>query len=145
MPTKRKIYVAGPMSGLPEFNFPAFMRKAEQLRAEGWLVFNPAEKEEEKAFDKDIYAAGDAAAAVADGFDFRDVYLWDLHKVVMADAIYMLKGWENSVGALGELAVAKAVQKHYPEYRIFYESEEEKSGGRCPTGRAIQTETRSAA
>lgn len=43
-----KIYLAGPMRGIPEFNFPAFHAMACRLRAEGNVVFNPAEKDIER-------------------------------------------------------------------------------------------------
>lgn len=117
----KKIYVAGPMSGLPEFNFPAFFAAEEKLRAEGWTVFNPANKEQEKALDLTAYAAGDQVLAAEKGFNFRECYLWDVERVIEADAIYMLPGWENSPGARGEHAVAIAMRKHYPEYQIIYE------------------------
>ncbi|WP_454301132.1 DUF4406 domain-containing protein [Salana multivorans] len=38
-----RLYVAGPMSGLPEFNYPAFHAAAARLRAAGYEVENPAE------------------------------------------------------------------------------------------------------
>ena len=38
-----KIYCAGPMTGLPELNFPAFHAEAARLRAFGYEVINPAE------------------------------------------------------------------------------------------------------
>ena len=38
-----RIYLAGPMSGLPELNYPAFHAKAAELRAAGHHVENPAE------------------------------------------------------------------------------------------------------
>lgn len=40
---KPMIYLCGPMSGLPEFNYPAFNHAAQMLRLAGHTVFNPAE------------------------------------------------------------------------------------------------------
>lgn len=40
---KNRIYIAGPMTGLPGLNFDAFNAKAAELRARGWHVENPAE------------------------------------------------------------------------------------------------------
>ncbi|WP_309679448.1 DUF4406 domain-containing protein [Polaromonas sp.] len=42
----KRIYIAGPMSGLPEYNYPAFNRAAKQLRSLGYHVENPAENPE---------------------------------------------------------------------------------------------------
>lgn len=117
----KSIYIAGPMSGLPEFNFPAFYRVAEDLAPYYDKVWNPANKELERELDKDAYASGDHVKASQTGFNFREAYLWDVTKVIESDAIYMLKGWERSPGAIGEHAVAVAMQKHHPEYEIIYE------------------------
>ena len=38
-----RIYVAGPMTGHPQLNFPAFHTEAARLRALGYEVVNPAE------------------------------------------------------------------------------------------------------
>lgn len=38
-----KLYLCGPMTGLPAFNYPAFDTAAAQLRGAGFDVFNPAE------------------------------------------------------------------------------------------------------
>lgn len=116
-----KIYIAGPMSGYPEFNFPAFFQAEHTLKRQGWTVFNPANKEAEKELDQEAFATGDHVKATAAGFNFRECYLWDVSKVIEADAIYMLKGWESSPGAVGEHSVAVAMRRHYPEYRIIYE------------------------
>jgi len=40
----KRIYISGPMTGLPEHNFPAFHAAAERLRKAGWEVNNPAEE-----------------------------------------------------------------------------------------------------
>lgn len=37
-----KLYIAGPMSGLPEFNYPAFHAAEAQLQAAGYETLNPA-------------------------------------------------------------------------------------------------------
>lgn len=39
----RRVYLSGPMTGLPDLNFPAFHAAAAQLRAQGLEVVNPAE------------------------------------------------------------------------------------------------------
>lgn len=38
----RKVYIAGPMTGLPEFNYPTFFAAEEYLRSHGAKVMNPA-------------------------------------------------------------------------------------------------------
>ena len=115
-----KVYIAGPMSGYPEFNFPAFFAAQAELEAQGWTVFNPANKEHQKELDAEAFKDGDAPKAIAAGFDFRECYAWDVNRVIEADAIYMLPGWEQSPGARGEHAVAVAIKKHYPDYQIIY-------------------------
>ena len=118
----KHIYIAGPMTGLPKFNFPAFFAAAEKYKRRGYIVHNPADKDGEQ--DLKGFATGDAKAAVAGGFNFKEAYLWDIDKVINSDAIYMLRGWENSPGAVGEHAVAVAVRRHYPNFEIIYESAE---------------------
>lgn len=109
------------MSGYPNFNFPAFFQAEDKLRAKGYEVHNPARKDDEANLDTEAVKTGDAATAIAKGFDFREAYMWDLEKVVYGDGIYMLKGWEQSPGARGEHAAATAMKRHYPEYEIIYE------------------------
>ncbi|WP_230847713.1 DUF4406 domain-containing protein [Comamonas testosteroni] len=88
---KRRIYVAGPMTGLPEFNFPAFNSAAHKLRAEGWHVENPAEH------------------GHIEGADWADYLRWDISRIATCGAIYLLPGWEGSKGATLEVSIGKAL------------------------------------
>ena len=40
---ENSIYIAGPMTGIVDYNFQAFHAAAKDLRAKGYTVFNPAE------------------------------------------------------------------------------------------------------
>jgi len=108
-----KIYVAGPMRGIPEFNFPAFHRATADLRAVGHEVFNPAERDNER-HGVDISIGNETGdelkAQYVHGFDLRVALAEDLAFICReAEAVALLPGWENSKGALAELAVAKAL------------------------------------
>lgn len=109
-----KIYLAGPMRGIPEFNFPAFHSEAARLRAEGHTVFNPAERDIAKHGGVDISkgnASGDNDIAAAQhGFNLREALADDLGFICLeADAIVLMPGWENSKGANAERATALAL------------------------------------
>lgn len=98
--TKPKVYIAGPMTGLPEFNYPAFYAADDKFRVAGWDVFNPARHD---------------ASWVTEDMDadwVRAQYMrQDILDVMEADAIALLPGWEASKGAAVELAVARILQK----------------------------------
>jgi hypothetical protein len=105
------IYLAGPMTGIPHFNYPAFNKAAEELRWAGHTVFNPAEHDI-KTFGKDISnPTGDADQATKEhGFDRRKALKADLSWICdEADAIALLPGWERSSGAYAERSLAVAL------------------------------------
>lgn len=108
-----RIYVAGPMRGIPEFNFPAFHAATAKLRADGHHVFNPAERDNErhgKDISKGNMAGCEKAAAKEHGFSLREALAEDCDFICReADAIALLPGWENSKGAKAELALSEAL------------------------------------
>lgn len=107
----KRVYLAGPMTGIPHFNYPAFNAAAARLRAGGFTVFNPAEHDTQM-FGKDISNPTGCAIQAADehGFDRRAALKADLTWICEnADAIALLPGWERSSGANAEMALAKAL------------------------------------
>ena len=109
-------YIAGPMRGRAEFNFPAFYAAEDVLRAEGHEVISPARHDEETGFHPDGMTGNEDLAEL--GFDLTEALMWDLQQVAVADGIYLLEGHENSSGARAELALAQALGKE-----IRYETE----------------------
>lgn len=110
--THMKIYLAGPMRGVPYFNFPAFDEAAAKLRAEGHEVFSPADHDRKiHGGDKFLNATGDDEQAEREhGVSRRKLLGDDLAWICAeADAIALLPGWRNSTGATAEHATAIAI------------------------------------
>lgn len=106
-----KIYLAGPMRGIPDFNFPAFHAAAAELRAQGHFVFNPAERDE-AAHGKDVSKSptGDLADIKESGFNLREALHADTTFICLeGEAIALLPGWVHSKGAVAERALAVAL------------------------------------
>lgn len=76
-----RIYIAGPMSGLPELNYPAFNAKAAELRAMGYHVENPAENPPPHCNS------------------WLGYMRLALVQIARCDAVVMMPGWEKSRGA----------------------------------------------
>ena len=109
MKRSKRIYLAGPMRGIAEFNFPAFDAGAEYLRANGFEVFSPAERDRETGFETDGLK-GDDMELEAEGFSLREALGADVAYIAHeADAIVVLEGWEASSGARAECALACAL------------------------------------
>lgn len=97
-----RIYLAGPMTGIEDFNFPAFHAATEVLRLAGNEVFSPAEQ--------DLETWGDMETIKAKA-NYRDCLRVDLNWILdNATAIALLPGWENSTGAMAEWTLAKALK-----------------------------------
>ena len=92
-----KIYIAGPMTGLPEYNYPAFRSAAVLLRGEGHEVVNPVELGEKY---------GTADEINTDPVKFADLILEELDALKECDVIYLLHGWQTSKGTRKELKLA---------------------------------------
>jgi hypothetical protein len=85
-----KVYIAGPMTGLPEFNHPAFNTATALWRKAGWDVINPVELDDTTHKPHHVYLRK------------------DIQELMRCDAIAILPNWESSPGASAEVAAAKA-------------------------------------
>lgn len=87
------IYLSGPMTGLPDYNRPAFDAVAEELRAQGMSVFNPAD-------------IGTRENIMPRAWYMRR----DIEGLLKSDTVYVLPGWGKSEGAKLEIEIAKQLE-----------------------------------
>jgi hypothetical protein len=87
----KRIYLSGPMSGLPEHNFPAFNAESARIRALGYEVINPVD------INPDA------------GTSWHECLRKDLSALLECDTLALLDGWERSNGAHLELHMAHRV------------------------------------
>ena len=108
----KTIYIAGPMIRKQYFNFPAFDAAKERLTEEGWLVYSPADIDRQHGFDAmDLPASYDWSDMSEVPFSIEECFERDIEAVRNCDAIYMLKGWQQSIGAQAEYWCAKWLHK----------------------------------
>lgn len=88
-----RLYIAGPMTSIKDFNHPKFNEVARILRETGSDVVNPAE---------------------LDGGNTSNTWEYymrrDIASLLTCDGIVLLEGWEQSKGALFEYFVAKQLK-----------------------------------
>ncbi len=114
-------YIAGPMSGYPEFNRPAFEAEAKRQTDLGHVVLNPA--------------------ILPDGLSQAEYMQLCMPMVMIAKRIVMLPGWRKSTGATAEHALAVKLG-----HEVVYAGDDwiKWDGGECPVdgGSAVQIKMR---
>ena len=83
-----RVYISGPMTGIPDLNFPAFNMAAAMLRKAGIETVNPAEINPDSAMS------------------WEQCMRADIKALCDCDALAMLPGWEKSRGAHLEVHLA---------------------------------------
>jgi hypothetical protein len=86
---KPTIYVAGPMSGIENFNHAAFFEAEARLKSKGWEVRNPARNT---------------------GNCYKQYLFKGLRMLFECDAICLLPNWEKSPGAKAEYFTSHALK-----------------------------------
>jgi hypothetical protein len=89
------LYVSGPMTGMPDLNFPAFNEAARLLRAAGYTVTNPAELD-----------AQDAGKTLT----WEQYMRRDIKALMDCDGVALLPGWTESRGANLEVEIARPLK-----------------------------------
>ena len=89
------LYLAGPMTGIEEFNYPAFNAAATRLGNGGFRVLNPAT----------IETLNRTGKPQTWGWYMRHA----LRMVLDADGVALLPGWESSRVATLEVKVAESL------------------------------------
>ena len=94
-----RLYIAGPMTGIKDWNYPAFNDAEKLLKAAGYQVLNPARQPDGLTYDEYLHRA------IADVF--------------ACDGVALLRGHEDSPGARAELALADALKKDASDLSIW--------------------------
>lgn len=87
----KRIYISGPMTGLPLLNFPAFDAEDARLTALGYDVVNPTKLNPDPTTS------------------WHECMRRDLAELLTCDALALLDGWQQSSGAHLEMHVAHRV------------------------------------
>jgi hypothetical protein len=108
------IYLSGPMTGLPDFNYPLFHGVAEHFRSEGLTILSPAEVDGgEQVVAHESHCAGNStpeACTCIAGAKAAKPWQYYMTKAItmqmQANAWAGLPGWFNSRGAKREFDLA---------------------------------------
>jgi hypothetical protein len=84
----QRVYISGPMSGLPDFNYPAFNAEAARIRALGYTVENPTENPPVPGHVWELYMRA------------------ALRQMLTCDTVAFLPDWRQSRGANVEIELA---------------------------------------
>lgn len=101
-----KLYLAGPMTGIPQFNFPAFALWATALRSRGYMVVSPHEEDPEDV-QQAAWASPDGDPSKLPSHDTSLVTaLRNVEAIGQCDGLALLSDWHKSGGTIHEIATA---------------------------------------
>lgn len=104
--TQTFYYLAGPMSGIPKHNFPAFDSASAKLRARGYNIVSPAELDTEKLRAKHLRSRKGKIELDL----YRECLRRDLRDYICNEnliGVICLDGWWKSTGAQWETGLAE--------------------------------------
>ena len=99
-----RLYISGPMTGMPDLNFPAFLAATKKLRSMGYQVINPVEINDDP------------------NAKWEDCLKKDIEELMKCNAIVLLDGWHQSKGAQLEMHLAHRVGMEIRFYKDVVKS-----------------------
>lgn len=113
----KKIYIAGPMRNHPYYNYASFKTVEQELVKLGYDAVNPHTLDfNETGFNVLDLPPDTDWTKIPSFIDLKNLVMRDISSLTSCDAIFILPGWENSIGASAELAVA-----HWLNLRVLKE------------------------
>lgn len=106
-----RLALCGPMTGRPNYNYPAFDDARDRLTGLGHEVFSPADMDRQMAW----VFEDNGTVTVTEEFDYERALAIDFEAIEKADGIVLLPGFAESPGAIRELHHALTCGK-----QVFY-------------------------
>jgi hypothetical protein len=95
-------YIAGPMTGIPGFNYRAFDEARDILRTHGWKVISPADLDRQN-----LKIDFSGMTGNEDLSPWRQKFArQDMEALLKVERLFVLEGWEQSTGARNEMTMA---------------------------------------
>ena len=98
----KPIYLAGPMTGYPEHNYPRFAAATHLLRAAGFIIISPHETTLDPATTS-----------------WNEFLKAGITKMLTCQGVILLEGWEGSRGAILESELAVSLNMPVCPYDSF--------------------------
>lgn len=109
MPRQTTIYLAGPMRGYVQYNFPLFDEWEDYLLGRNFAVASPARMDRERDdLHPEHFPEGWDWNTVPLSFSVTDAMRRNIREITMCTHIIMLPGWQYSSGACDEFNAARA-------------------------------------
>lgn len=92
------VYISGPMTGIGDFNRPAFERARKHAERKGYSVIVPG--------DGEVYNENELATLTVEPEHRQEWLRLDVESILLADKVWVLDGWEKSRGSTFEVLIA---------------------------------------
>lgn len=101
-----RVFISGPMRGIPYYGFPAFDEAKAAFEAVGFEVVTPADLDRAVGFDAMTLPADTDWNAEA-GFDIRAAMKRNIDALLDCDGVVFLRDWNRSHGCHIEMDIAQ--------------------------------------